>query len=80
MELKELRKRLKKNGYKIRTKKLSSLSEKRFADVYKDGEFIVGSSASAYPAEIIKNHKPIFDLYNQARKEEVTDKGEKIIL
>lgn len=80
MELKELRKQLKNHGYKIRTKKINSLGGKRFADVYKDKEHIVGSSANVYSSEAIKQHKVAFELYNQAKDKGVIDKGQKIIL
>jgi len=80
MELKELRKRLKEEGYKIRTKRLSSLGDKRFGDIYKNGEQIVGSGTSAYFKDHVEKHQVAFNIYNQAKEEGVFDKQEKIIL
>lgn len=78
MELREVRARLKSIGYNIKTKKLMI---GRFADIVDArGNFIVGSSASAYPAHKIKEHQIAFDFYNDLRITGVADKGEKIIL
>lgn len=81
MELKVLRRRLKEEGYKIKTKTMNTLGGKRFGDIHtKDGDFVVGSSASAYIAEELKKHQVAFDIYNEAKEAGVTDKGTKIIL
>lgn len=80
MELKELRKQLKEYGYKVKTKKINSLGGKRFADMYKDNDFIVGSSASAYRKEHIEKHWEAIEIYNKAKETGVTHKNEKIIL
>jgi hypothetical protein len=77
MNLKGLKHEIKLLGYQTKTHLGGVYETFRFLSVYKDGEFVCGSSANVYPAEHIEKHKEVFDLLNLYRGKVFDDSYEK---
>lgn len=81
ISLKEFRRKIKALGYRVKTHVGGAFGTyyRHLEVLDKNGNFIVGSGANAYPAEIVKKHQKVFDLLREYRGRVFDEEGDKVL-
>lgn len=78
--LKDLKRMIKKLGYRFKTEVVGFRKPYRALEVLdQDGEFVCGSGANVYTQDTIDEHREIFDLLNKYRDRVYDKDGLKVL-
>jgi len=80
ISIKDFRKIVKANGYKLKVVSLECMGNtSKYGEIQDlEGNFIVGYGANVYGKETIEKHRKAFDLAREYRDKVIDDNGKKV--